>query len=65
MSYFWDKWNGKYSPDDLKFLTTYTLDACLAMKDSRSAAGYDGMTNGILKGCNEDMKKLFLKVINY
>jgi hypothetical protein len=35
------------------------------MKDSRSVAGYDGMTNGILKGCNEDMKKLFLKVINH
>jgi hypothetical protein len=41
------------------------FEICLAMKDSRSAAGYDGMTYGILKGCNKDMKKLFLKVINH
>jgi hypothetical protein len=41
------------------------FDTCLAMKDSRSAAGYDGMKYGIFKGCNEDMKTLFLKVINH
>jgi hypothetical protein len=39
------------------------FETCLVMKDSRSAVGYDGMTYGILKGCNED--KLFLKVINH
>jgi hypothetical protein len=32
---------------------------------ARSAAGYNGMTYGILKGYNEDMNKLFLKVINH
>jgi hypothetical protein len=32
-------------------------DTFLAMKDSRSTAGTDLMSNGILKGCNEDIKK--------
>jgi hypothetical protein len=41
------------------------FDTCLAMKVSRLAAGYDGMTYGIFKGCNEDMKTLFLKIPHY
>jgi hypothetical protein len=38
------------------------FEICLVTKDSRSATGYDGITFGILKGCNENMEKLFLKV---
>jgi hypothetical protein len=37
------------------------FETCLAMKDLRSAAGYDGMAYGILQGFNEDLKNLFFK----